>query len=130
MEIRLALGSIDALDATFDAHLPLQLAPEKQDGGMRIACEFDPLAAVVIGEPRKATCIELLDEDDARAGFAVCIHRGHVHCIRLVDFGAQRFVEPPRELGNGIVEHIGVVQAGLAVIFADVGHRVASVARH
>ena len=81
------LGAINLRHKPFDAHHALQLDPMELQCGIGLVRQLQALAALVIGVPDDAACIETLDQHDACRRPTVGADSRQRHCIRLRHFG-------------------------------------------
>ena len=98
------------LHRAFDAHHPFQLNPVKLQRGDGQVGQLLTLAAVVVGVPDQASCIDTFDEHDAGRRPAIAAHGGQGHGVGLGQLRAQGLFKPALKLQQRIGRRLVFVQ--------------------
>jgi hypothetical protein len=119
--VRVGFFRRDLLHGALDAHLPLELLPEKNQRRRRVRREVMALAALVVGEEDQAALVGALQQADARRGPAVGVDRRHGHRRRLEHLRAERLLHPRVELPERVGVHGALVERFAGVLVAQLG---------
>ena len=123
MEVGVAFFIAYFLDPALNAHHTFHLHPMKLQGGIGIAGQLLPLAALVVAEPHNTALIEALDQHHAGARAQVAGDRSHRHGIGLGHLARDRFVQPLAKLQQGVGMRGVFTEFSALVTFSEVGNR-------
>jgi len=101
-EIGVGFGGGKLRYTSSDAHLAVDFAPIKYQGGMWIQGQLPPLAALIIGEEKEAPLIDSLEQNHSRRRAAAASTCRERHRIWFQQPGAFDCAKPAVELLNGI----------------------------
>ncbi len=101
-EIGIGLGVGHRRDGALDADLALDFDPMKTDRRAGELAELGGLGAVEVGVENEAAFIDALEQHHANLGKPALIDGGERHAGGLGAFGADGFVHPRFEVGDGL----------------------------
>src|SRR5215210_666174 len=118
-EVGVGLIVREAVCVAFDPDLTLQLSPVEEQGACRVRLQLAGLASLVVGVEHEAPLVVALEKDGAGRGPAFGCGGGDDHGVGLVQVCREGFFEPRMKLDYRVGVHIGHVQAGSGVFFAE-----------
>ena len=89
-------------DGAFDPNLTGQRLPVEQQRGMHVDREIARFAALLVGIENEAAIIGAFQQQDARRGPSLGVHRHHRHRIGIGRFAGFGVRHPLGELDEGI----------------------------
>ena len=116
MEVDITFFGRNLLNYSFHAHLPLELLPEEDEGGMGVCIQVISLCAIVVGEEDEAFIVHSFEQYYAGMRFILSIYRGKSHGVDFMDFCDLGLHKPFSEEGDGVVTDGFFVESGLHIV--------------